>query len=419
MSPEHFRAKAVPASDQYSLAVTLYEWLTGSPPFDEGDFMQLGYQHRYEPVPPLHEKNPSITVPPLLEQVVMKGLAKEPAQRFARIEAFANALEQALKPQNPIIVTPPAPPKPAIVSPPIGTTLVTYRKHTGTIWAVAWSPDDVHIASGSTDGTVQIWNAMTGSQKSNNKSSFSILAVAWSPDGKRLASGGVDKIVHLWDLMQQREILQYTGHTDWINALSWSPDGRYIVSGGGDASGTGKTPDFTLHIWDTTTGRRQLTYKGHTINVNAIQWSPDGIYIASSGDDVVQVWEVKTGRLIYTYTKHIMDVQALAWSKDSRRLTSGSLDKTVQVWDALTGNKVLRYGGHTNAVETVAWSPDGRPIASGSWDNTVHIWDATTGKTIYTYQGHSNIVNALSWSPDSTRIVFGGEDNTVQVWQAR
>ena len=141
MSPEQFRAKAVPASDQYSLAIAIYEWLTGSPPFDEGDFMQLGYQHRYEPVPPLHEKNPAITVPPQLEQVVMKGLAKEPGQRFERIEAFANALEQALRPQNPIIVTPPTPPKPTIVSPPIGTTLVTYSEHTDVVNAVAWAPD--------------------------------------------------------------------------------------------------------------------------------------------------------------------------------------------------------------------------------------------------------------------------------------
>lgn len=381
--------------------------------------MQLGYQHRYEPVPPLREKNPAITVPPQLEQVVMKGLAKEPGQRFERIEAFANALEQALKPQEPIIVTPPTPPKPAIVSPPIGTTLVTYRQHTNVVRAVAWAPDGIHIASGSGDDPVQIWDARTGSQKSSNKANGQ-LAVAWSPEGKRLASGGIDTIVHLWDAAQQREILQYTGHSDWISALSWSPDGRYIVSGGGFAADKTKAHDFTLHIWDTTTGTRLSTYKGHATDVKAIQWSPDGRYIASGGgDNGVQVWEAATGKLVYTYTKHTGYVMAIAWSRDSRRLASGSLYGTVQVWDAVTGDNVLSYGGHTSSVVTVAWSPDGRQIASGGMDNLVHIWDAMTGKTIYTYKGHSDRVNALSWSPDSTRIASGGMDNTVQVWQAR
>ena len=79
MSPEHFRGKAVPASDQYSLAIAVYEWLTGSPPFDEGDFMQLGYQHRFEPVPTFRERN--ATASPAIEQVVLKALAKEPQQR--------------------------------------------------------------------------------------------------------------------------------------------------------------------------------------------------------------------------------------------------------------------------------------------------------------------------------------------------
>ncbi len=124
-----FQAKAVrPVTNiRWWFPSTNGNW---SPPFDEGDFMQLGYQHRYEPSGPCARKS-SDYCHQEFEQVVMKGLAKEPGQRFERIEAFANALEQTLKPQNPIIVTPPTPPKPAIVSPPIGTTLVTFSGHTG------------------------------------------------------------------------------------------------------------------------------------------------------------------------------------------------------------------------------------------------------------------------------------------------
>jgi WD40 repeat protein len=43
-----------------------------------------------------------------------------------------------------------------------GTPLYTYRGHTGEVWVLKWSPDGRRIASASSDGTVQVWDALTG-----------------------------------------------------------------------------------------------------------------------------------------------------------------------------------------------------------------------------------------------------------------
>jgi serine/threonine protein kinase len=92
MSPEHIQGKARPASDQYSLGIVVYEWLSGDRPF-QGSFVELCTQHLFSPVPPLREKIPAIL--PEVEQVVLKALAKDPKQRFDSVQAFADALEQA------------------------------------------------------------------------------------------------------------------------------------------------------------------------------------------------------------------------------------------------------------------------------------------------------------------------------------
>jgi len=92
MAPEQIEGKPRIASDQYSLAVVVYEWLTGVRPF-KGTYWEIATQHLATPPPPLREMVP--TIAPDVEHVVLTTLAKDPKQRFGSIQAFAIALEQA------------------------------------------------------------------------------------------------------------------------------------------------------------------------------------------------------------------------------------------------------------------------------------------------------------------------------------
>src|SRR6266487_1112399 len=92
MAPEQIQAHPCPNSDQYSLGVVVYEWLSGERPF-HGSFTEVAAKHSSTPPPPLCEKVPALS--PAVEQVVRIALAKDPKQRFATVQAFATALEQA------------------------------------------------------------------------------------------------------------------------------------------------------------------------------------------------------------------------------------------------------------------------------------------------------------------------------------
>ena len=399
MAPEQLQGNLRRASDQYALGVVVYEWLSGDCPF-RGTFTEIATQHIFTPPPPLRSKVPAIS--PDVEQVVLHALAKDPQQRFANIQAFATALEQASQP----------------AAVPTGTTLLIASGHTEQVWSVAWSRDSLYLASASDDRTVQIWDTSGGgSATATGRRVFTysghtnwVHAVAWSPDGRRIASASYDKTVQVWDALTGQRLLSYGGHAAELNAVAWSPDGRFIASGSWDK---------TVRVWDALTGRTIHTYKGHADVVSPVAWSPDGRYIASAGNDkTVHVWEAIAGRLLLRYTGHSASVNAVAWSPDGRRIASAGDDEAVHVWEAMTGRLLLTYGGHSDWVWSVAWSPDGRRIVSASRDKTAQVWDGVSGYPLFNYTGHASSVNAVAWSPDGSRIASASKDKTVRVWQA-
>ncbi len=93
MSPEQIQGKPRPASDQYALGIVVYEWLCGERPF-KGTFTEIAAQHATTMPPSLRSRMP---ISQEIEQIIFKALAKDPAQRFASVKDFAEALQQAYK----------------------------------------------------------------------------------------------------------------------------------------------------------------------------------------------------------------------------------------------------------------------------------------------------------------------------------
>ncbi len=119
MSPEHLQGLPVAASDQYALAVMVYEWLCGRRPFEATERELLLEQQEKTTFPTPSSINTAIS--PLVERVLTQALAYKPEERFPTVQAFADAYLKALlgvvaspkaRPTAPIVhklVTPPSP----------------------------------------------------------------------------------------------------------------------------------------------------------------------------------------------------------------------------------------------------------------------------------------------------------------------
>ncbi len=92
LAPEQLQGRTQSASDQYALGIVVYEWLSGTPPF-RGTPIEIAMQHLTMTPPSLH----TYAVPPAIEQVVLRALAKDPGQRFSSVQEFADAFTHAVQ----------------------------------------------------------------------------------------------------------------------------------------------------------------------------------------------------------------------------------------------------------------------------------------------------------------------------------
>jgi WD40 repeat protein len=211
------------------------------------------------------------------------------------------------------------------------------------------------------------------------------------------------------------QLYTYRGHIDRVSAVQWSPDGKFIASA---------SDDGTMQIWDATTGRRVTAYRGVTHLVLTLAWSPDGKYIAVGGDNTNVVVVDLMGKIHFAYSSEAQVVAALAWSPDGKYLSSASAniwpfhsdEDIVEVINIFTKNRVFTHRSHARARAALSWSPNGKYLASADYNGTIEILDITGTPLPTTYHGSSDQVNAVMWSPDGSYIAAAQVDGTVQVW---
>lgn len=292
------------------------------------------------------------------------------------------------------------------------------RGHSGSVNAIAFSPDSAHIISGSEDHSLLLWDVADGSSRLVGVHSGAITRVAFDPAGAAVVSGGRDRRVCIWDLSGCEDPITIDAGAG-VRGVDVSPDGTLlaVLTEPPQPDDEGRRGD-AVQVWDRAGGAALASWPPSVGQATySCAFSPDSQEVLLGMGHGIERRRASNGALIGMHPgAHDTSAVAIARSADGSRIATCSGDKTVALWDGTTYELLHRIEGHTGPVRAVALSGDGRRLASGSSDHTVRLWDADAGELLHTLLGHTAAVKSVSLSPDGRWIAAAADDATIRLW---
>jgi WD40 repeat protein len=347
----------------------------------------------------------------------------------------------------------PTTPAPALTSTPTLTPLVTPASSPTSgplvlefgpwdhVLSLAWAPGGDLLAAG-VGRKVYLYNPLDLSKPHILETGGWATGLSFSPSlegsfpaGSLLAISLRDGSVQIWDTgtrpdgSQSRPICKLEVHRKGANQVAFSPDGLTMATTGNDAM---------VRLWDIPDlleqGSCKLELKAEMIggarSVPDIQYHPGGLNLASVDLALVRIREIASQRLVVTLRAEQM-LRSIAFSPSGDLLASAGVGDQVLVWQVESGELLysLRLSPALRSTSSafvweVVFSPGGDLLAVADNEGRILLWKVNgnsidTGEDGYpwlTFDAHQRPVTCLSFSPDGNTLASGSLDASLRLW---
>ena len=431
-APEQITGGAVDGrADQYSLACVAFSLLAGIVPFSRGDSLSRLFAHVNAPIPVLTAIRPDL--PPAVNGVLARGMAKNPAERWGSCAAFAAALRGVLG-VGPVASQGPPPPTqgpfpaqgtlgfqptvtagawqhPSVPPAPGGWQgQRPPRKRTGVIVGGSAAAVAVLVAGVIVGVTLISQHAKTGSGAHGAATSAGAAAPSAGGTASSAAGSSAGEAEHSGTAVLVGSLSAPGGAA--MNSAFFSTDGNYVAA-------VSATADVYVFSAETLSLVKTVSV-GANDTAAAVAFSPDDktVYAIDETSRKIYDLNVATG----SQTSYPLPADAtLAWTFGGSMVGAFSSTGTVTEYNLANGKVFAQVPNPGSApVATVLPDADGKYLLISETNGTAYLVDMLSKQAVgtfhYNYSGSSTALYPQLTLDGNTVYVPGGPDAPAKLW---
>jgi len=243
--------------------------------------------------------------------------------------------------------------------------LRAFHGHGGPVWCLEFDEEADRLVSGSYDKTLKIWELGSGRclrTLRGHDGWVSCLGLLRGEPDQRVVSGSWDATIRVWDMTSGANLLVLQlGVGNALHCLKWDQRRRLVGAG---------CRHLQLQLWDLNQGVQVGACAGHLKEVSALHMGD--VWATGSADSTVKLWDPTTQVCEMTLRGHTHSVMAVQHDGHFR-VVSGSYDKTIKIWDTRRPfEPVQTLDQHSAAIFALQF--DGDKIISGDADHAIKIF---------------------------------------------
>ncbi|MBI5572828.1 MAG: serine/threonine protein kinase [Desulfomonile tiedjei] len=275
--------------------------------------------------------------------------------------------------------------------------------HRDTVATLATTPDSLRLVSGSLDGTVLVWDVVTGRCLARMQVDSPVRKVFFLPEGAGVIAWSEDRVLRRWD-PRGKLIRQILG----VQSPFLS------VGKGWEIAALSK--ENVPVIVDLDSG--EISPKGPPIpgtSFACFSRDRETLYSLRDGKRILR-WSVATARNLGALRDLGHPVTSLMADGSGDMVVAGLENGEVALYAGGSGVNVIVLRGHREAVRSVSRSKGGELCLSASDDCSLRVWDISEERCLAVLEGHSFPVRVARFFPNLSMIASGGSDGSVRVW---